>query len=758
MNRISLKAKIGILVAILIATTLAVAVVGGLQLARTNSLIQELANVTNRAMETTTSVRIALLRSIRAEKNAVIAPTDTETVQFVSEARKTGEEVQSLLPGLQDLTDRSTNGGEQQQLAEFNRAWQAFAANQKEVLALAVQNTNIKGGTLLREDVHEQLEAIEGLLAAVQLRQASRLKAENTALDARQMSAARQLDLQLGSAMTSCHKMLNLLYAHLNSTQDAEMNELDTQLAEVQSALATNLQQAKLVAAEDDRADISQAIAAIQPLHKLVRRLQELSRTNSNSRSMDLTLTKTVALGRECDDALARLSQLLRVKVEAGRTAVESAYHRALAITGGTALIGTLLGLFLGRLIAVSITVPAAKGVELAHALAQGDLTQRLQLTQNDELGRLTRAIDQAADNFAQIIAEIHGVSEQIGASSSELGAVSHQLLAQSEEMSTQAGFVVGSTEQMTNNINTMAAAAEEMSMNVASISSASEEISVNVGTISNAAGETSTNVGSVVEAIQETTRSFKAVSDDACEGAQISAKAAELATNATQTMSALDRSAGEINKVTEMIKLIAMQTNLLALNATIEATSAGEAGKGFAVVANEIKQLANQSGKAAEDIARMIEGVQHNTRSAVSVIEEVGETISAINTTSDRIFKAVDTQTQSAAESADKLRAAGQGVEHIAQSITEVAKGTNDMSRNASEAAKAATDVSHNASEAARAVREVSTNIRGVSEATKLNTASAQQVNQAATHLQRIAANLEEIVRRFRINEGKRT
>ena len=99
--------------------------------------------------------------------------------------------------------------------------------------------------------------------------------------------------------------------------------------------------------------------------------------------------------------------------------------------------------------------------------------------------------------------------------------------------------------------------------------------------------------------------------------------------------MNALDRSAGEVGKVTEMIKLIAMQTNLLALNATIEATSAGEAGKGFAVVANEIKELANQSGKAAEDIARMIEGMQANTREAVGVIQRVAETITAINTAS---------------------------------------------------------------------------------------------------------------------------
>ena len=146
-----------------------------------------------------------------------------------------------------------------------------------------------------------------------------------------------------------------------------------------------------------------------------------------------------------------------------------------------------------------------------------------------------------------------------------------------------------------------------------------------------------------------------------------------------------------------------------------------------------------------------MIEGIQGNTRGAVSVIQDVAETITTINTASERIYQAVESQTKNASASADKLNIAGGGVEHIAKSILEVAKGTNDMSRNASEASQAANDVSHNASEAARAVREISSNIHGVSAATQQNTASAQQVNQAAAQLQKISANLDRIVRRFR-------
>jgi len=138
------------------------------------------------------------------------------------------------------------------------------------------------------------------------------------------------------------------------------------------------------------------------------------------------------------------------------------------------------------------------KGMELAKAIAAGDLTQRLNLDQRDEVGQLTAAMDHAAESFARIVFEIHKLSDELGSSATDLSQVSHGLLAQSEEMSIQASNVAGGAEQMTGNINTMAAAAEEMSRNVSSISSASEQISVNVGTISAAAQSTAGNVQTV--------------------------------------------------------------------------------------------------------------------------------------------------------------------------------------------------------------------------------------------------------------------
>jgi methyl-accepting chemotaxis protein len=456
----------------------------------------------------------------------------------------------------------------------------------------------------------------------------------------------------------------------------------------------------------------------------------------------------------DCFKAMTGLRESLRVQLADDLAGIHANTQSIRWLMVFVPLAGILLSVVLAAVITKSITSPLARGVEISAAVAGGDLTRRIDLKQTDEVGQLAQAIDHAAASFGLIVKEIQTTSQNIGGSAADLSSVSHQMLAQSEEMTAQANSVAGSTEQMTANVNTMAAAAEEMSMNVLAISSASEEISVNVGTISAAAENAAHNVTAVAGAIRESSEAFEMISKDAREGSTIADQALAMADDASETMRNLDHSAAEIDKVTEAIKMIALQTNLLALNATIEATSAGEAGKGFAVVANEIKELAHQSAKAAEDIARKIEGVQSSTCQAVQVIGKVQEIIRTLNVSSGRIAEAVEKQSAAAKISTGNLSAASKGVEHIALSIAEVAKGAGDMSRNAGEAAQGAGDVSRNAAEAAQAVGDISCNIHGVSQATRDNTASAQQVNSAANGLASIAEQLKQLVSRFKIEE----
>lgn len=310
-------------------------------------------------------------------------------------------------------------------------------------------------------------------------------------------------------------------------------------------------------------------------------------------------------------------------------------------------------------------------------------------------------------------------IANSLASQSEELSTVSGSLLSASEEMNAQAGNVAAATEQMSSNISAMASASEEMNVNAQSVASASEQMS--------------RNVANVAGAIEELSASMKAVGERASGGTQIASEAMKTAKDASETMGQLGQAAQEIGQVTEAIKRIAEQTNLLALNATIEAASAGEAGRGFAVVAHEIKELANQSAQAAEDIAKRIRGVQGRTDEAVKAISEVSAVIDKLNEATESINGMVLEQAKATNEMSSNVAEANTGVTSITSSIKEVAEGTREMSRNAGEAAKGANDVSSNITE----VRTASGN----------TSANASQVNSSATELSKLAGDLKNIV-----------
>ena len=122
----------------------------------------------------------------------------------------------------------------------------------------------------------------------------------------------------------------------------------------------------------------------------------------------------------------------------------------------------------------------------------------------------------------------------------------------------------------------------------------------------------------------EEMGASIKEIVENANEAARIAASAVKVAETANVTVGKLGDSSAEIGQVIKVITSIAEQTNLLALNATIEAARAGEAGKGFAVVANEVKELANQTAKATDEISTKIQAIQGATHGAVDAIGEI--------------------------------------------------------------------------------------------------------------------------------------
>jgi methyl-accepting chemotaxis protein len=739
-KNLKLASKMLLLTTILIASNMVVAYVAVNRIFTVNAQVRQLVDSTIAKASRAADMHVKFLTSVRAQKNAVLAPDDEASKGFASTSRTTMTESRDFADRLKDLIGKDRVEG---QLAAIDAVIKALDSAEKlnsTILDLASQNTNVKARRILSGEVLRQIEVL-----------ASRFKAL-----AEDSVGGKNSDVEGMTRMKTLYEMYESLMGiqpsllkHLASSVDDDMSAQEKRLTDLQDKILQGLS----VASGGDIAIQVDVRAMSSDMKATIAKVIQLSRLDTNNRSMTMSLTESVAAGDDCAKRIIELDKLLAIEARSGRDQSEAAYRNSVWWILAVMVAGVTIGGIVAWLVTQSVTNPVFEVRNMAQSMASGDLRQRLQLNQRDEVGELSDATNSLADSLTRIVTQIQKVSDGLAGSATDLTGISDQLLSQSEIASLKATNVASASEQLSTNISTMAAAAEEMSVNVASISSASEEMSTNVGMISSAAEQTSTNVGVVSGAVGEISNSFLDVLNDVREGSRVAGEASRMADSATATIQLLSQSGTEISKVTEAIKMIALQTNLLALNATIEATSAGEAGKGFAVVAHEIKELAHQSAKAAEDIARKIEGVQNDTRQAVQVIQNVSQIIKDINSSAGRISLSVEKQTRAATMISQNVGEANKGVGDIARSISEVAKAAGDMSRNVAEAARGATDVSRNVGEAAKAAGAISSDIHGVSVASVSTNQSASKVHESAEQLDKIGRELRKLVGRFKTN-----
>ncbi|WP_321397798.1 methyl-accepting chemotaxis protein [Emcibacter sp.] len=202
----------------------------------------------------------------------------------------------------------------------------------------------------------------------------------------------------------------------------------------------------------------------------------------------------------------------------------------------------------------------------------------------------------------------------------------------------------------------------------------------------STTADEATGNVNAVASATEELSSSINEITSQVNASSTVTKEAVKGAASAGDAVKGLEDSANQIDRVVELIRTIAGQTNLLALNATIEAARAGEAGKGFAVVASEVKNLANETSSATDDIVAQVENIQSAIKHTVQTIEEISTKINQVDEYSAAISATITQQNAATMEISRNIQQAARGTSVTSEQISEIYSSSENTSRMADE------------------------------------------------------------------------
>nr|WP_145402074.1 methyl-accepting chemotaxis protein [Paenibacillus xylanexedens] len=371
--------------------------------------------------------------------------------------------------------------------------------------------------------------------------------------------------------------------------------------------------------------------------------------------------------------------------------------------------ISVLTALILLVVFTRSITKPILQLVQLSQRISEGYLNERVQIKQDDEIGRL-------GDNYNHMVNSLHDIIRDVSSSSVILAASSDELSRSSDE-------TTATVEHVANLIETSAEGARAQSRLTQETANTMEEMAIGISKI---AESSATIAGLSSDTEQEVKSGSKMVETVGSQMKLIRESVEESATYIEE----LKHLNFKITDMSKAISDVSEQTNLLALNASIEAARAGEQGKGFAVVAQEVKALAQQSRTSSVQIQETITLVSR-------LVDNVHEAMT------ERVMVETVRGVELSTEALHALQKIAIATQHVVQQMYDVSAVTEELSASTEEIAASVTDISNVSSNSSAAFEEISG-------AGQEQLASMEEITASAQNVAKIATDLEEKVKKF--------